>query len=239
MSKIVPVSAWEGRYEGRFEVSSAGTVYAVARRVATATGSRSVPARIVEPQPMDIYGHLGVRLWDGQQSRLRPLHLLVLWSFTGRREPGMLACHRNGKGFDNRLSNLYWGTHADNMADMVRHGTHNMARRKACPLGHDLVAPNLSPSHLRAGKRTCRACHFTRSRILYAAKCGRPAPELRVLADEVFAEIMGRTEAPPWPAGPVPSRERRRRLYPSEAAALEMARAAAEAEAAAVIEGAA
>lgn len=32
------------------------------------------------------------------------------------------ACHRDGDPSNNRVENLYWGTHADNMRDSVDHG---------------------------------------------------------------------------------------------------------------------
>lgn len=45
------------------------------------------------------------------------VHHLILEAFVGPRPPGHVACHKNDNGFDNRLSNLYWGTSEDNLAD--------------------------------------------------------------------------------------------------------------------------
>jgi hypothetical protein len=53
------------------------------------------------------------------------VHSLVLTLFVGPKPEGMECCHRNRNPKDCRLENLYWGTHADNAADMVRHGTSN------------------------------------------------------------------------------------------------------------------
>jgi hypothetical protein len=51
------------------------------------------------------------------------VHRFVLEAFVGPRPPGMQGCHNNGNSLDNRLANLRWGTHADNVADRMRHGT--------------------------------------------------------------------------------------------------------------------
>lgn len=51
------------------------------------------------------------------------VNVLILWAFTGHRPSGMDACHKNGKRTDNRLENLEWKTHAENIADKHVHGT--------------------------------------------------------------------------------------------------------------------
>ncbi len=48
--------------------------------------------------------------------------VLVLTAFRGS-ACGRLSCHRNGDSTDDRLSNLYWGTSAQNVNDAIRHGT--------------------------------------------------------------------------------------------------------------------
>lgn len=75
-------------------------------------------------------GYAQVHLYrDGLRSA-HMVHALVLEAFRCRRPRGMEACHRNGVRSDNRLSNLYWGTHSENQRDQVRHGTHAGLRRK-------------------------------------------------------------------------------------------------------------
>ena len=41
----------------------------------------------------------------------------------------MEGCHVNGKGADNCLANLRWGTRQSNAADKLLHGTHNRGER--------------------------------------------------------------------------------------------------------------
>ena len=50
------------------------------------------------------------------------IHRLVLESFVGLRPAGMECRHLNGDCHDNRLENIVWGTHSENMADRSRHG---------------------------------------------------------------------------------------------------------------------
>ncbi len=48
---------------------------------------------------------------------------LVLQEFVGPRPEGMEACHENGDYSDNRVNNLRWDTHFNNIQDKRRHGT--------------------------------------------------------------------------------------------------------------------
>jgi len=51
------------------------------------------------------------------------LHRVVLFSFCGAPGIGQEALHGDGAPSNNRLSNLRWGTRAENMGDAKRHGT--------------------------------------------------------------------------------------------------------------------
>lgn len=57
---------------------------------------------------------------DGEGCR-RYVHHLVLEAFVGPCPDGMEACHNNGNGLDNRLENLRWDTHDNNMYDSIVH----------------------------------------------------------------------------------------------------------------------
>lgn len=77
-------------------------------------------------------GHLYVRLY-GHQGRVSQhgrgpsiacyIHTLVLEAFVGPRPEGAVARHGKGGARDNRVSNLCWGTPAENVADAVNDGT--------------------------------------------------------------------------------------------------------------------
>jgi HNH endonuclease len=67
-------------------------------------------------------GYIAVWLHKNGVKKSYRLHTLILTSFVGTRPAGMEACHNNGNGSDNRLSNLRWGTRQDNTEDSIKHG---------------------------------------------------------------------------------------------------------------------
>lgn len=56
------------------------------------------------------------------QKRNRYLHALVLEAFVGPKPEGMLTRHLDGNKTNNDLSNLTWGTPAENSIDSIAHG---------------------------------------------------------------------------------------------------------------------
>lgn len=107
-------------FEGLYEVSSFGRIRGVERK---AVDGRRVPSRLIAlvPRPNGyIQVHLACR--DGSK-RCAMVHTLVLEAFSGPRPDGLVACHNNGSGSDNRSGNLRWDTQRNNLLDMQRHGT--------------------------------------------------------------------------------------------------------------------
>jgi hypothetical protein len=51
------------------------------------------------------------------------LHQLVLRAFKGSCPDGMEGCHNDGNPDNNRIDNLRWDTHLNNMLDQIKHGT--------------------------------------------------------------------------------------------------------------------
>lgn len=95
------------------------------------------------------------------------IHRVILLTFVGPCPVGMEVRHLNGDSTDNRLENLKYGTHSENMQDTVRHGTHNTAgkSKSLCPHGHPYEGDNLyiSPK----GDKRCRECARNLVRKLY------------------------------------------------------------------------
>lgn len=58
---------------------------------------------------------------------------LVLMAFVGD-EPALVARHRDCNPENNKLSNLQWGTHAENEADKIEHGTKIFGERSGCAI---------------------------------------------------------------------------------------------------------
>jgi hypothetical protein len=68
-------------------------------------------------------GYAKLNLWKSGKMYTRFLHILLLEAFVGRRRKNQETRHLNGRRNDNRLINLVWGTHRENVADSIRHGT--------------------------------------------------------------------------------------------------------------------
>lgn len=68
-------------------------------------------------------GCLEVNLYVGKKRLHKKVHQLILKTFVGPRLRGLECRHLNGNPQDNRLNNLCWDTHANNMADTIKHKT--------------------------------------------------------------------------------------------------------------------
>ena len=109
-------------FEGKYEVSNLGDVRSITRRfkVAIKGGEYSTTrkGRILRAGGSKS-GHLSVVLGRGNT---KSVHALVLTAFVGDRPKGMDTRHKDGNPANNKLSNLHWGTRADNIRDKKWHG---------------------------------------------------------------------------------------------------------------------
>lgn len=110
-------------YEGLYEVSDLGRVRGLDRWVESRPGRlRLIPGRLILAAPSN-QGYLRVKLCRrGRQVKIS-VHRLVLEAFIGPCPAAQEARHGPGGKLDNRVSNLCWGTKAENMADQRRDGT--------------------------------------------------------------------------------------------------------------------
>ncbi|PHM66709.1 HNH endonuclease signature motif containing protein [Xenorhabdus stockiae] len=71
------------------------------------------------------YKRVNVRSGTGRKTVVtKPVHQLVLLAHKGDKPKECdLTRHLNGNPLDNRLENLRWGTHKENVLDSIRHGT--------------------------------------------------------------------------------------------------------------------
>lgn len=132
-------------YEGRYEVSDAGRV-------------RNARTGRVLRRYLGTHGYLHVCLPrnEGGQRTIK-VHTLVLDAFVGARPAGFEASHLNHDRVDNRLVNLRWETHAQNMERSAASG------RLSPP------PPTRGESH-RDAKLT--AADVVEIRAAHAAGCG-------------------------------------------------------------------
>lgn len=109
-------------YEDLYEVSDLGRV----RRLFD--GGRD-GWRILHP-PIANSGYKHVSLSrEGKVRGNMLVHILVAQVFIGPRPKGLLVLHNDGNGLNCRARNLRYGTHQDNQADRVLHGTSNHGER--------------------------------------------------------------------------------------------------------------
>lgn len=100
----------------RYEASTKGRI----RRAELPDGTRIFHA--LKPHQNRSSGHLKVSVYrDGQQYR-RGVHQLVALAFHGEPPAGKpFACHKDGDAGNCKPENIYWGSRAENTADMIRH----------------------------------------------------------------------------------------------------------------------
>jgi hypothetical protein len=144
-------------YEGLYEVSDQGRVKSVEREVPHGyLGSKRVAQRIMKA-PLNNRGYYMVRLCRRAKYENFTVHRLVMLAFVGERPNGLAVRHLNGNSRDNRLTNLAYGTYAENNQDIVDHGRNHNANKTHCKRGHKFTTDNtlLHPSGVG---RTCRKC---------------------------------------------------------------------------------
>lgn len=115
--------------------------------------------QILRPSPNADGYHLYALRAGGRRS-FATAHALVMLAFVGPRPEGMEIRHLDGDPANNVVANLRYGTHAENVADMLAHGTHRNLRKTECPAGHPYDATN---TYVHRGTRHCRACRNARN----------------------------------------------------------------------------
>lgn len=74
-------------------------------------------------------GYPVVTLYRDGKGTMVNVHRIVLAAFVGPCPDGLEVRHLDGNRENNRLDNLAYGTHAENYADRIRHGTDNSGER--------------------------------------------------------------------------------------------------------------
>ena len=106
-------------YEGHYQVSNFGRVRSLDRISPNGNPLRGKILSIGD----NGNGYKNVMFCVRYQKKRRYIHRLVLEAFVGPCPDGMECRHLNGIKADNRLDNLEWATHVDNIWDKEPHGT--------------------------------------------------------------------------------------------------------------------
>lgn len=138
-------------YEDLYEVSDLGRVRSFHR---WGDGKRGDLRKLVTQKSS---GHLQIALSgkDGRKKTFR-VHQLVLLAFAGPCPDGLETLHGDGNPANNVLTNLRYGTRAENHQDRLRHGDNHNAAKTHCIRGHEFTPENTYIQN--HGKRGCRAC---------------------------------------------------------------------------------
>ena len=144
-------------FEGRYSVTDAGQVWSHLTHRFLALAS-------------DNQGYLRVTLMHASGERQqRGVHQIVARAFLGRMPRGAtLVRHLDDNKANNHVSNLAYGTVADNLGDRRRNGRDSRLNRTECLQGHPYDAANTyrSPS----GARVCRSCNRAAQKRLAAKR---------------------------------------------------------------------
>lgn len=116
-----PVSGWESLYE----VSNLGRVRSLSRvvnskRINGVVSRRSIKGRLLKPH-VNEDGYSLVSLCDNCHQKTSKIYRLVAEAFLSKNDSPLVR-HLDGNPANNVLSNLAWGTYAENKADQQRHG---------------------------------------------------------------------------------------------------------------------
>ena len=145
-------------YEGLYEVSDQGRVRSLDHTDSLGREQRGRVLKLISRGGRRNY--FVVTLTDSSRHLHDYVHRLVLEAFVGPCPDGMVACHYNDIGTDNRLENLRWDTPSENTKDLVRNGRHVYAKRTHCSHGHEFTSEN---TRVRSDRRECLTCERIRS----------------------------------------------------------------------------
>lgn len=127
-------------FEDRYEVSDLGRVRSIYGPYA---------GRVLSPGPHP-GGYLLMHLYRDGKRTARTLHSLVAAAFIGPRPHGLEVRHADGVKANCAAANLSYGTHRENEADKIRHGTLPIGEKNATA---KLTAAAVKSIRARRGER--------------------------------------------------------------------------------------
>ncbi len=102
-------------YEGYYKVSNTGIVMSLIKR----KGSRPSPYM---NGTINTAGYRVVNLSKDGKYKTKLVHVLVAQAFIPNPNNLSEVCHRDDNPSNSHVDNLFWGTHKDNVEDMVKKG---------------------------------------------------------------------------------------------------------------------
>jgi HNH endonuclease/NUMOD4 motif len=144
------------KFEGLYSISDQGRTRSEERIVQLRNGrSRTVATKILSTtRPTNHEKYPTVTLWRNNIPIRRRIHDVVTEAFIGPRPSGLETLHWDDNPLNNKLTNLRYGTHAENKADQIRNSP-------TCRAGHPWTKEN---TYIRKDTHTrqCRSCQQIR-----------------------------------------------------------------------------
>jgi hypothetical protein len=116
-------------YEGLYEVSDHGRVRSVDRTFVNKMGVTHHRKGKVLKLNTHRQGYRKAVLHRDNVPAHVLAHIIVAAAFLGPRPEGYCVCHNDGDPSNNHVGNLRYDTREGNMADKVKHGTHQRGER--------------------------------------------------------------------------------------------------------------
>lgn len=121
----------------------------------------------MKPSPDPDTGYIRVNLRDNGRRKNALVHRLVLEAFVGPSPTEEHESrHLDGNASNNRLSNLRWGTSAENEADKKRHGT--------SPVGENHPHAKLTDQQVKEIRDMYKSGNYTQAEIASQYPVQRP-----------------------------------------------------------------
>lgn len=156
MDEWVPVPGWEGFYE----ITRSGRVRSLDRMVYSTMGRSHLKKGHELKSRSDKTRYVNYMLNDGERKTMKNLHRLLAETFIPNPDNLPEVRHLNDDPRDNRLENLAWGTHYDNMQDLLGNKGHHNSNKTHCKRGHEFTEENtyFAPNE----GRVCKICRDAR-----------------------------------------------------------------------------
>lgn len=113
---------------GRYLISNMNRVKATYRTIILKNGKQRVlPERILSCSH-NCHGYKIISFWNNNKNKCYSLHRLIAKAFIPNPENKKEVNHLNGDKKDNRLENLEWATHQENLSHAFRTGLVNVSK---------------------------------------------------------------------------------------------------------------
>ena len=133
-------------FEKYYEVSNFGRVRSKDRTVRHNWGGSKRVSGQIKSQLIVPNGYCQVHLYKKGKRKVFAVHQLVLLAFVGKCPEGMEVRHLNSIRTDNRLCNLVYGTHSENVIDTINLGRNG--KQKISPENVRLIRDRLAAGEL-------------------------------------------------------------------------------------------